>query len=147
MPPGELAKWRAEQERRDEVLQNSNPGNTVTVNLHNDRNYFNRCPVDKPSRPNANCPYTDRLGNEWTSDTEKGYGRYHPGNDCYRSGRNQCCYDLTTGVLDDHSPSMGTYDWVPPDSYWPLGYLGHWYFDVLPHWVRGDYTPGLTQTY
>ncbi|MCL1856922.1 MAG: hypothetical protein FWF84_04685, partial [Kiritimatiellaeota bacterium] len=125
-------------------LAQSNPSNSI----HFERNQYNRCPANEPCIPGPatpGTPYTDHEGGVWE---KEGWNPLHWGRQCYRgTGGNtgsQCCY-FPDGTLDDRTPMMGTYDFVPPRG---LGYIGHILVDVFPHFhLGGAYTPGLTEVF
>jgi hypothetical protein len=120
---------------------------------HRNRNQHNRCPGNPPGQENDDddCPYTDHEGNRWIKDPDASTERYHGGNDCFRSGSNQCCYG-EDGQLDDEGPDQGTYDYSSPydeDGNFDFGgWLRHLRDDVIPH-EMGDnnYTDNLTEIY
>lgn len=113
---------------------------------HTHRNIANRCPKKEPKDNQADNDNGCGNSNPWREDPSP----FHGNRNCYRRkdktgpGSSQCCY--ASGILDDTSKWMGTYDYVSPTG--PLEALMHGLFDVAPHFAYGGgYEGGLTSTY
>ena len=119
---------------------------------HKERNRKNHCPRKEPGSVPFTGPFqhgsvADHTGQGWI---KEGFNTYHPARNCYRGTGaytgSQCCYD-NCGDIDNSSPSMGTYDYVPPDGgringFSVMAAIGHWFEDVRPHrGADGEYEP------
>ena len=102
---------------------------------HRYRNRLNMCPSKMPIEG-----VPDSKGNIWTKDGPNGQ-IYHPGLDCFRSGKFQCCYECDGGLVT-RGPHQGTYDYAQPSDW-----HDHWQEDMLPHWPDKNYYDDLTTIY